>query len=69
MVQAEGAMWSPPGRGERPKVFNNLASCWARHSPLIAGGEDGRAGVKESSWELGQVAIYQLLQKSMVYND
>lgn len=64
VVQAEGAMWRLSGRGERAKVFNNLAPCWARHSPLIAAGGDGRAGVKGSSWELRQVAIYQLLQKS-----
>lgn len=57
-------MWRLPGRGERAKAFNNLAPCCSRHSPLIAGGGDRKAGLKGSSWELGQVAIYQVLQKS-----
>lgn len=32
VTQAEGAMERLPGRGERAKVFYNLALYWARHS-------------------------------------
>lgn len=39
-MQAEGALQRLPGRDERAKVFDNLASCWASHSPFIAGGRE-----------------------------